>query len=118
MLGAQRIERIQESRLTILERWRSPYERRTGLTFGSMESPVQHVVRHRRYLLTRVIEKEPVERQYHIGDKVYVCVHIRNHFIPAGEWTDRPTKRGVALHFEEWKELKKQSHCCKKESQN
>jgi hypothetical protein len=24
----------------------------------------------------------------------------------------------VALYFEEWKELKKQSHCCKKESQN
>jgi hypothetical protein len=29
------------------------------------------------------------------------------HFIPAGEWTYRPTKRGVALHFGEWKELKK-----------
>ena len=58
-------------------------------------------------LLTRVIEKEPVEWRYHIGDKVYVCVYIRKHFIPAGEWTYRPTKRDVALHFGEWKELKK-----------
>jgi hypothetical protein len=33
------MERIQESRLTILEKWHSPYERRGELTFGSMESP-------------------------------------------------------------------------------
>ena len=59
-------------------------------------------------LLTRVIEKEPVDWRYHIGDDVfvtikasYVCVHIRKHFIPVGEWTYRPTKRGVALHFGE-----------------
>jgi hypothetical protein len=65
-------------------------------------------------LLTRVIEKEPVDWRYHIGDEVYVtnkapyvCVHIRKHFVPAGEWTYRPTKRGVALRFGEWKELKK-----------
>ena len=64
--------------------------------------------------LTRVIEKEPVDWRYHIGDDAYVtikapyvCVHIRKHFIPAVEWTYRPTKRGVALHFGEWKELKK-----------
>lgn len=78
--------------------------------------------------LTRVIEKEPVDWRYHIGDDAYVtikapyvCVHIRKHFIPVVEWTYRPTKRGVALHFGEWKELKKktkQSHCWKKESQN
>jgi hypothetical protein len=72
-----------------------------------------------------VIEKVPVEWRYHIGDDVfitnmapYVCVHIRKQFIPAGEWTYRPTKRGVALHLGGWKELKKQSHCWKKESQN
>ena len=65
-------------------------------------------------LLTRVIEKEPVEWRYHIGDDVfvtikapYVCVHIRKQFIPAGEWTYRHTKTGVALHFGGWKELKK-----------
>ncbi|NYT46726.1 MAG: transcriptional coactivator p15/PC4 family protein [Candidatus Methanofishera endochildressiae] len=64
-------------------------------------------------LLTRVIENEPVDWRYHIGDDVYVtlkapyvCINIRKHFIPAGEWTYRPTKRGVALHFGEWKELK------------
>jgi hypothetical protein len=65
-------------------------------------------------LLIRVIEKEPVDWRCHIGDKVYVTikapyvsVHIRKHIIPAGEWTYRPTKRGVALHFGEWKELTK-----------
>ena len=64
-------------------------------------------------LLTRVIEKEPVEWRYHIGNDVFVTikapfpfVHIRKHFIPADEWTYHPTKRGVALHFGEWKELK------------
>jgi alpha-L-arabinofuranosidase len=43
-------------------------------------------------LRTRVIEKEPVEWRYHIGDDVFVTikapfpfVHIRKHFIPAGE---------------------------------
>jgi hypothetical protein len=40
ILGVNRMERIQESRLTILERCHSPYERRSELTFGSMESPV------------------------------------------------------------------------------
>jgi hypothetical protein len=44
ILGVNRMERIQESRLTILERWHSPYERRSELMFGSMESPLQHVV--------------------------------------------------------------------------
>jgi hypothetical protein len=36
ILGVNRMERIQESRLTILERWHSPYERRSELIFGSM----------------------------------------------------------------------------------
>jgi hypothetical protein len=43
------MERIQESRLKILERWHSPYKRRSEVTFGSMESPVQHVGRHQRF---------------------------------------------------------------------
>jgi hypothetical protein len=53
-------------------------------------------------LLTRIIEKEPVEWRYHIGNDVFVAIkapfpffHIRKHFIPADEWTYRPTKRGV-----------------------
>jgi hypothetical protein len=64
-------------------------------------------------LLTRVIEKEPVDWRYHIGDDVFVTIkapfpfiHIRKHFIPAREWTYHPTKRGVALHFGERKEMK------------
>jgi hypothetical protein len=43
-------------------------------------------------LRTRVIEKNPVEWRYHIGDDVFVTikapfpyVHIRKHFIPVGE---------------------------------
>jgi hypothetical protein len=58
--------------------------------------------------LTRVIEKEPLNWRYHIGDDVfvtikapYVCVHIRKDFIPAGEWIFHPTKRNAALLFEE-----------------
>jgi hypothetical protein len=76
-----------------------------------MEGHVQHVGRHRRFAY-QVIEKEPVEWRYHIGDDVFitikapcVCVHIRRHFIPKDEWTYPPTKTGVALHFGEWKEL-------------
>jgi hypothetical protein len=64
-------------------------------------------------LHTRVIEKESVDWRYHIGDDVFVTmkapfpfVHIRKHFIPAGEYTYHPTKRCVALYFGEWKELK------------
>ena len=49
ILGVNGMERIQESRLTIMERWHSPYERRSEFTFGSMESPVQHVGRHKRF---------------------------------------------------------------------
>ena len=47
-------------------------------------------------LLTRVIEKEPVEWRYYIEDDVFLTIkapslfaHIRKHFIPAGEWTYR-----------------------------
>jgi hypothetical protein len=54
--------------------------------------------------LTSVIDNEPVEWRYHIGNDNFVTikapfpfVHIRKHFIPADEWTYRPTKRGVAL---------------------
>ena len=64
-------------------------------------------------LHTRVIEKEPVDWRYHIGDDVFVTikapfpfVHIRKHFIPTGEYIYHPTKRCVALHFGEWKERK------------
>ena len=64
-------------------------------------------------LPTRVIEKEPVNWRYHIGDDAFVTikapfpfVHIRKHVIHAGEWTYRPAKRGVALHIGELKELK------------
>ena len=34
-------------------------------------------------------------------------IHIRKYFVPNGEWTLHPTKRGVTLSLYEWKELKK-----------
>jgi hypothetical protein len=109
ILGVYRMERIQESRLTILERWHSPYES-LHLDQWKALCNMSDVIND---LPTRVIEKEPVDWRYHIGDDVFVTikapfpfVHIRKRFIPAGEWTYRPTKRGVALHFGEWKELK------------
>jgi hypothetical protein len=80
---------------------------------AQMESPVQHVGRHRRFAY-QSHRKRTSRWRYHIGDDVfvtikapYVCVHIRKHFIPTSEWTYRPIKRGVALHVGEWKELKK-----------
>jgi hypothetical protein len=89
-----------------------------------MESPVQHVGRHRRFAYQNH-RKEPVEWRYHIGDDVFVTikapfpfVHISKHSIPACDRTYRPTKRGVALHFGEWKELKHIIPCWKKKSQN
>ena len=85
----------------------------SDLTFGSMESPVQHVGRQRRFAYQSHRKREPVEWRYHIGDDIFVTikapfpfVHIRKHFIAADELTYRPAKRGVALHFGEWKELK------------
>ena len=74
---------------------------------------MEHVGRLRRFTY-KSHRNKPVDWLYHIGDEVYVtikapyfCVHIRKHFIPAGEWTYHPSKRGVALDFGEWKELKK-----------
>ena len=70
-------------------------------------------------------KKKTVEWRYHIGDDVFVTikapfpfVHISKHSIHACDWTYRPTKRGVALHFGEWKELKHIIPCWKKKSQN
>jgi len=63
--------------------------------------------------MDRIKNKEPVHWRYHIGDDVdvtlkapYVCINIRRHCIPKDEGTYHPTKRGVALHIGEWKELK------------
>jgi hypothetical protein len=36
-----------------------------------------------------------------------LTIHIRKYFVPNGEWTLHPTKRGVTLSLYEWKELKK-----------
>ena len=105
------MERIQESRLTILERWHSPYERRSELTFGSMESPVQHVGRHRRFAYQSHRKRTsrvaiPYRKRRFRDDQGTVSFRSHQHFIPVAEWTYRPTKRDVALHFGEWKELK------------
>ena len=117
ILGVSRMERIQESRLTILERWHSPYERRSKLTIGSMESPVQHIGRHRRFSY-QSHRKRTSRVAIPYQKRRFRDVHIRKYFITADEWTYRPTKRGVALHFGEWKELKHIIPCWKKKSQN
>ena len=107
------MERIQESRLTILERWHSPTKEGVSLHLDQWKAlcNMSDVIDD---LLTRIIEKEPVGWRYHIGDDVFLrikapfpVVHVRKHFIPAGERTYLPTKRGVALRFGDWKELKK-----------
>ena len=65
-------------------------------------------------LMTRVIDQEPVDWRYHLGEDTYVtikapytCVNIRRFWIPNGEWTLKPTKKGVSLNWKEWQELKK-----------
>jgi hypothetical protein len=61
-----------------------------------------------------VKDGEPVDWRYDLGEDVYVIIkapqliiHIRKYFVPIGEWTLHPTKRGVTLSLYEWKELKK-----------
>ena len=55
-----------------------------------------------------------VDWRYHLGEDVYFIIkapqlkiHIRKHFVPNGEWTLHPTKRGVILSLYELKELNK-----------
>ena len=57
---------------------------------------------------------EPVDWRYDLGEDVYVIIkapqlriHIRKYFVPNGEWTLHPMKRGVTLSLYEWKELEK-----------
>jgi hypothetical protein len=61
-----------------------------------------------------VKDGEPVDCTYDLGEDVYVIIkapqlriHIMKYFLPNGEWTLHPTKRGVTLNLYEWKELKK-----------
>ena len=65
-------------------------------------------------LISRAEDEEPVDWRYHLGEDVYVTIkapqltiHIRKHFVPNGEWTLHPMKRGVTLSLYEWKELEK-----------
>ena len=65
-------------------------------------------------LVARLKDREPVDWRCHLGDDVYVviqapnrCIHVRKHFVPEGEWTMVPTKKGVTLSMYQWEELKK-----------
>ena len=65
-------------------------------------------------LISRAKDGKPVDWRYALGEDVYVIIkapqltiHIKKHFVPNGEWTLHPTKRGVTLNLYEWKELKK-----------
>ena len=53
-------------------------------------------------LISRVKDGEPVDWRYDMGEDVYVVIkapqltiHIWKYFVPNGEWTLHPTKRGV-----------------------
>jgi hypothetical protein len=55
-------------------------------------------------LISRVIDGEPVDWRYDLGEDVYVIIkapqlriHIRKYFVSNGEWILHPTKRGVTL---------------------
>ena len=52
--------------------------------------------------------------RYDLEEDVYVIIkapqltiYTRKYFVPNGEWTEHPAKRGVTLSLYEWKELKK-----------
>jgi len=54
----------------------------------------------------------PTDCKYHIGggvyatiDHNYACVNIREYFVPDGQRTEIPTKRGIALRFPEFHRL-------------
>ena len=77
-------------------------------------------------LISRVKDGEPVDWRYDLGEYVYVIIktpqlriHIRKYFVPNGEWTLHPTKRGVTLSLNEWKKNWKRPYLyVKTESQN
>ena len=59
-------------------------------------------------MISRVKDGEPMNCRYHMGEDVYVIIkapqltiHIRKYFVPNGEWTLHPTKRGVTLSLYE-----------------
>ena len=59
-------------------------------------------------LISRPKDGKHVDWRYRLGVDVYVIIkapqltiHIRKHFVPNGEWTLHPTKRGVTLSLYE-----------------
>ena len=121
ILGVSRMERIQESRLTILERWHSPYES-LHLDQWKALCTMSDVIDD---LLTRVIEKEPVDWRYYIGDDVFVTIRHRFPSFTSEGTLFPPVNGPTTLPREVWlytlengKNYKKQSHCWKKETQN
>ena len=79
---------------------------------------VYDVIKHFTVLFSGTFYKlqrlKHVDWRYHLGEDVYVIIkapqlkiHIRKHFVPNGEWTLHPKKRGVILNLYEWTELKK-----------
>ena len=67
---------------------------------------------HKWWTISRVKDGEHVDWRYDLGEDFYVIIKapqltIREYFVPYGEWTLHPTKRGVTFGLYEWKELKK-----------
>jgi hypothetical protein len=63
-------------------------------------------------LISRVKHGKSWDWRYDLGEDVNVIIkapqltiHIRKYFVPNGEWTLHPTKRGVTPSLYEWKEL-------------
>ena len=76
-------------------------------------------------LLTRVIEKEPVDWRYYIGDDVFVTIRHRFPSFTSEGTLFPPVNGPTTLPREVWlytlengKNLNRSSHCWKKESQN
>ena len=95
----------------ILENRYDSYQSRCQLIITTVESLVQCYASGGRF---DQLSERPVDWRYDLGEDVYVIIkapqlriHIRKYFVPNGEWTLHPTKRGVTLSLYEWKELTK-----------
>ena len=95
----------------MLENRDDSYQSRCQLIITTVESLVQCYTSGVRFDQS---SERPVDWRYDLGEDVYVInkapqltIQIKKYFVPNGEWTVHPTKRGVTLSLYEWKELKK-----------
>jgi len=91
------------------------YPTKVGVTL--IPSRFETLTTHEEEINSAVAEmrkyyKKPVDVKLHLGGGFYCtiksgfdCVNIRKYFVPPGQKEPIPTKKGLALKFNEWKVL-------------